>query len=282
MAQIPCAVGFEYTSPLASADLQILFTRWEPSVHPHRRVGSAPHAAIELMRVGSFTRVQQGQRAVGDANTAVLFNPDDEFEVMHGVARPNAGTTLRLLPPLLESLARAGNLSPGATGRRPLGTELERGLSIPGQLLHARLLAALKLPAERLIIDDLAYELIRCVLGCVSEPALDSAARKRVSHVRELMAADLRRRATLAGLAGAVGCSTWTLCRDFKAVVGVPLHRYLTLLRLRHACAMISDGEDCLTRVALGSGFSSHSHFSCWCRREWGLRPRDVRATLMQ
>ena len=57
----------------------------------------------------------------------------------------------------------------------------------------------------------------------------------------------------------------------------MPVHRYLTLLRLRASLDRLAGGENNLTALALELGFSSHSHFADAFRREFGRTPSDVR-----
>jgi AraC-like DNA-binding protein len=74
-----------------------------------------------------------------------------------------------------------------------------------------------------------------------------------------------------------VHASPFHLARVFRERAGVPVHRYLTRLRLRAALERLSDGADDLTALALDLGFSSHSHFTDAFRREFGRSPSDVR-----
>jgi AraC-like DNA-binding protein len=63
----------------------------------------------------------------------------------------------------------------------------------------------------------------------------------------------------------------------FQERTGVPVHRYLTLLRLRASLERLAEGASDLTELALELGFSSHSHFTDAFRREFGFSPSDVR-----
>ena len=67
------------------------------------------------------------------------------------------------------------------------------------------------------------------------------------------------------------------MARVFRQRTGVPLHRYLTRLRLRAALERLAGGVIDLTALALDLGFSSHSHFSDSFRREFARTPSDVR-----
>ena len=63
------------------------------------------------------------------------------------------------------------------------------------------------------------------------------------------------------------------LARIFQQQTGVPVHRYLTQLRLRASLEQLADDVNDLTAVALDLGFSSHSHFTDAFRREFGHSP---------
>jgi AraC-like DNA-binding protein len=56
----------------------------------------------------------------------------------------------------------------------------------------------------------------------------------------------------------------------------VPLHQYLTQLRLAHALDALPSTSD-LTQLALDVGFSSHSHFTSRFRRAFGTTPSRFR-----
>ena len=79
-------------------------------------------------------------------------------------------------------------------------------------------------------------------------------------------------------VARAVGCSKYHLCREFKRLLGVTIHRYQLRLRLGEALSRLSAETGSLTALALDLGFSSHSHFTAAFRREFGLVPSDVRS----
>ena len=73
-----------------------------------------------------------------------------------------------------------------------------------------------------------------------------------------------------------MGASPGYLTQLFRAMEGVPLHAYLTQLRLAQALVELPRSED-LTALALELGFSSHSHFSARFRRAFGLSPSAFR-----
>jgi AraC-like DNA-binding protein len=83
----------------------------------------------------------------------------------------------------------------------------------------------------------------------------------------------------LEDVAYAVNSSPFNFARIFQQQTGLPVHRYLTLLRLRASLDRIAAEAD-LTTIALDLGFSSHSHFTEVFRREFGKTPSEIRAEL--
>ena len=61
-----------------------------------------------------------------------------------------------------------------------------------------------------------------------------------------------------------------------RGVTGLPVHRYLTQLRLARALVELPHADD-LTALALSLGFSSHSQFSFAFRRAFGATPSRFR-----
>jgi AraC family transcriptional regulator len=77
----------------------------------------------------------------------------------------------------------------------------------------------------------------------------------------------------------AVGASPAYLTAALRRVEGVPLHRYLMQMRLARAVVDLPNASD-LTTLAIGLGFSSHSHLSAVFRRAFRCTPSDFRAAL--
>jgi AraC family transcriptional regulator len=98
-----------------------------------------------------------------------------------------------------------------------------------------------------------------------------------VQDAKALLQRRFREPLGLTDIARALYVSTYHLCRLFKEETGMPIHRYLTRLRLREALERISGGETGLTDLALNVGFSCHSHFTRAFCREFGVTPSEVR-----
>jgi AraC-like DNA-binding protein len=139
-------------------------------------------------------------------------------------------------------------------------------------------------PLEPLWADVTALQLVADVLesafvqrGVTHRPKREGTGAdhaERVEAVKTFLAARLTERVTLDDVARAVHVSPFHLARIFQQQTGVPVHRYLTQLRLRASLERLSDD---LTVVALELGFSSHSHFTDAFRREFGVSPSEMR-----
>jgi AraC-like DNA-binding protein len=92
-----------------------------------------------------------------------------------------------------------------------------------------------------------------------------------------LLAKRLGERITLEEIARALEASPFHLARVFQTQTGVPVHRYLSRLRLRTALDRLEAGARDLTALALELNFSSHSHFTDAFRREFGFTPSNFR-----
>jgi AraC-like DNA-binding protein len=106
--------------------------------------------------------------------------------------------------------------------------------------------------------------------------------RALVDEAKARVASAYHRRHSLDDLAVRSGCSSFHLCRTFRAVEGTTLTAYRSQLRLRAAVdRLLSAPAGGLIQVALDLGFSSHSHFTEAFRRTFGLTPskllRDMR-----
>ena len=87
-----------------------------------------------------------------------------------------------------------------------------------------------------------------------------------------LLAGDLSRRWTLAGIAREIGGSPVYLTQVFQQVEGMPLYRYHLRLRLARSLDLIAERAN-LSALAQDLGFSSHSHFSAAFRQAYGRTP---------
>ena len=99
---------------------------------------------------------------------------------------------------------------------------------------------------------------------------------RRIDRAVELIETEYARGLTLGDLAAAAGLSTYYFARAFQRFVGIPPHRYLTGVRLRHAARMLDDGAG-VTFTCYEVGFGSLSHFVTAFRKRFGVVPSAAR-----
>lgn len=97
--------------------------------------------------------------------------------------------------------------------------------------------------------------------------------RDLVEHAKALLLRCYDAPLTLADIAHVVGCTPFHLCRVFHRTTGWSLHRFRTQVRLRIALEQLRARRGDLTDVALGLGYSSHSHFTAAFRTAFGVAP---------
>jgi AraC-like DNA-binding protein len=153
--------------------------------------------------------------------------------------------------------------------------------------LVQRLAIAAEEPLEHLWADVSALQWVADVLKSAFEKHAKPTRSRRTStktdHAEKTEAAKaflanhMSEQVMLTEVAREVAASPFHFARIFQQQAGMPVHRYLTLLRLRASLERLFDGEDDLTNLALNLGFSSHSHYTDIFRREFGKTPSEVR-----
>jgi AraC-like DNA-binding protein/quercetin dioxygenase-like cupin family protein len=99
---------------------------------------------------------------------------------------------------------------------------------------------------------------------------------RRIDRAVQLIETSYARELTLGDLASTAGLSPFYFARVFQRFVGVPPHRYLTGVRLRHAARMLDDGA-AVTFTCYEVGFGSLSHFITAFRKRFGVVPSAAR-----
>ena len=99
---------------------------------------------------------------------------------------------------------------------------------------------------------------------------------ERIHAARERIDLDHADTLVTADLAAEVGISPFQFVRAFKAVIGLPPHRYLIDTRLRAAAAQLRAGAS-VTSACFASGFNELSHFSRSFQQRFGCPPSRYR-----
>jgi AraC-like DNA-binding protein len=245
---------------------------------------------IVLMRHGAFCK-HFGRRSVtADVNQAVFFSKGSSYRVSHPADCGDRGTIFVPSPRVLGEIVRELDPSVDDHPERPFSFvtgPCASGAFWRHRELVQRLEAAESKSLEPLWADVTALQLIADVLeaafvrhGLSHKPrrnSTDADHADRVEAAKTYLASRMSECITLDDVARAVNASPFHLARIFQQRTSVPVHRYLTCLRLRASLERLADGADDLTLLALELGFSSHSHFTDTFRREFGRTPSDVR-----
>jgi AraC family transcriptional regulator len=108
------------------------------------------------------------------------------------------------------------------------------------------------------------------------------AGRRRHERLAEDAKAFLTERSAepldLTGLSRDLACSPFHLCRVFRRQTGFTLSEFQHQMRLRTSLERVADRATRLTDVAQELGYASHSHFTLFFRRAFGIPPSALRA----
>ena len=245
--------------------------------HPTGDVHSDPEHEVSLADSISFVEEGTFDACVGDEQwrltpgTLFLTRAGMPFSVRHGDETPtDRCLTILYSESAIEDLMRAD--LPAL--RPPIAK-----LSARRQYLRHRLRSCA--PGEQVRLELLAGALFESVsTNRPSAPArFDTQVTplmRRVDRAIQLIETGYARTLTLRDLAAAAGLSTFYFARVFQRFVGVPPHRYLTAVRLRHAARMLDDGAG-VTFTCYEVGFGSLSHFVTAFRKRFGVVPSAAR-----
>lgn len=252
----------------------------------------AEQTTIVLMRNGAFRQHFGARSVTATVNQAVFFSKDSVYRISHPAACGDRGTVLFAPERVLNDIIRELDPSIDEHPARPfpfVTGPCDSNLFWRHRELVRRLETAPSHPLEPLWADVTALQLIADVLEAAftrhdlprqrKRSGTNADHADRVEAVKAYLATHFAERLTLDEIARAVAVSPFHLARIFQQHAGVPVHRYLTQLRLRAALERLADGANDLTALALELGFSSHSHFTDAFRREFGRPPSATRQT---
>ncbi len=275
-----------YDSPMIGVrDYICRDTNCERSAEEH-----ADNNSITLLRHGAFSKHRGRVQATADVNQAMFFSKDTVYQVSHPVDHGDRGTSFIVAPGILTDIVR--ELDPGIDDHPDEPFPFLTGPCEPDVFWRhrdfvCRLEAADVHPLEPLWADVTGLQLMADVLETAHvrhglkrkrRPATTADHADRTEAAKAYLSAHMSETVTLDDVAAAVHSSPFNFARIFQQQTGLPVHRYLTLLRLRASLELISSADADLTSVALDLGFSSHSHFTDVFRREFGETPSDFRS----
>jgi AraC family transcriptional regulator len=141
--------------------------------------------------------------------------------------------------------------------------------------------AGSRLLAETLAVS-LAARLVHSRSGLSPDKDLEQLShqgldRRRLTRVKEYIAANLEGDLTIAQLAKVASLSRFHFARAFKTAVGQPPHQYVSAHRLERAKEMLMRGDQSLLDIAIALNFSSQANFTRAFRAGTGMTPSQYR-----
>lgn len=227
-----------------------------------------PYAGLFVWHVG-------GDAVVADANQVLFVTADEPF----ALSQPAPGTFGELIitpvPSVLETLTRQPLRSLSSTllfRRRYRRTE-------PHLQRRCQELLRRTDAADPVAVEECVLDLLTSAFGG-ADPARGVApsTRRMVDRAKAYLEANGTEAVRLPQIADAIGVSPPYLTSAFRRLEGIPLHAYLTQLRLAWALTELPHTED-IAGLALSLGFSSHSHFTAAFRTAFGCTPSAYRAS---
>lgn len=111
-----------------------------------------------------------------------------------------------------------------------------------------------------------------CAEHVQPHPTVAAGCERAVMQVREMINSCLHQNFTLELFEQVTNVSRYHLERSFHAKVGVPIHRYLKLVRLERAQALLRSGRSA-TEAAHRTGFFDSAHMNRAFKAELGITP---------
>jgi AraC-like DNA-binding protein len=238
--------------------------------------------SIAFPRVPMGIHAADASPAFGDANTAILFDVGRPYRRISIDGNGSWTEWIEIRPDVLVEIVSnhaatfTSRSAPAPSHAHLAHRRARRRLACDG------LIDGLALEETALAIAEEVLAAGFAIHGGGPKPPVDRdrSRRELVFDVQALLNRRLGRPLSLADISDAMDVSPYHLCRVFRELTGVPVHRYRDQLRLRASLEMIAERNLTLLDVALTLGYSSEAHFSDAFRRAFGMRPGAFRRSL--
>jgi AraC-like DNA-binding protein len=229
-----------------------------------------PYSGFFVWHVGN-------DEVVGDPNQVVFVRGGEAFRMSSPC---KFGYAELIVTPEIDILSEIAHQNGGSLFKHPLFGR-RRALATPAMhAARARFCHWISAagPRKCLEAEEALLALVRSALQTNTRPLKNPTAgtARLIRRAKEVVHDRLTEQLRLADISRDVGASPAYLTDLFTQTEGIPLHQYVTRLRLARALIELPRTDD-LTSLALDLGFSSHSHFTFTFRREFGRTPSEFR-----
>jgi AraC family transcriptional regulator len=231
---------------------------------------------------GCLVRERHGDIVAATSNVALLANPGDTARFRHPRGEPDRCLVILLGETAMQDAARTSGgteerFRTGSAALPPTAFLTLRRLMDAAERSGGHLDPVRAKEAVGGVVAATLTGTASCPPPSGSTPAVEARHARAVERAAAFMAAEYRRPLTLDAIAREAAYSPFHFARVFRAHTGIPVHQFLTRLRLRTAVAALLDGVRDIGGLALELGYSSHSHFTDAFRAEYGLTPSALR-----
>jgi AraC-like DNA-binding protein len=114
-------------------------------------------------------------------------------------------------------------------------------------------------------------------LASIKTEKIKTSEREKLAQVKAILSQNLENPPSLNEISKEIGLNTFKLKKNFKALFGVPVFKYLQNERLTLAHKMIRTQESTVQEAAWHVGYDSLSSFSNAFEKKFGYRPSQIK-----
>ena len=114
-------------------------------------------------------------------------------------------------------------------------------------------------------------------LSGMNEDIIKEAEREKLYQAKEILIGNLETPPSLNELSRQIGLNSFKLKKNFKALFGVPVFKYLQNQRLTKAHDLLRSGDMTIQEAAWHVGYDSLSSFSKAFSKKYGFRPSQIK-----
>lgn len=114
-------------------------------------------------------------------------------------------------------------------------------------------------------------------LASLKTQSINSSEREKLNQAKDILLNHIDNPPSLSEISRAIGLNTFKLKKEFKALFGVPVFKYLQNVRLTLAHKMIRNQEATVQEAAWHVGYESLSSFSNAFEKKFGYRPSQIK-----
>ncbi len=114
-------------------------------------------------------------------------------------------------------------------------------------------------------------------LASLKTEKINTSEREKLNQARDILLENIDNPPSLNEISKEIGLNTFKLKKEFKALFGVPVFKYLQNERLTLAHKMIGNQESTVQEAAWHVGYDSLSSFSNAFEKKFGYRPSQIK-----